>query len=187
MQEQLRGRNRPYSRDGYQGPGRGARELAKASGAQKNLALNKIADALLANQSRLLEENAKDLAQAKVDGLAPPLIARLTLPEKKIAAMAQGLREIALQVDPVGQTIEAYDRPNGLRIEKRRVPIGVVAIIFESRPNVTADAAGICLKSGNACILRGGKEAVHSNRAHRPMRPRRSLCCRPSPGCRASR
>ena len=142
-----------------------SRELAKASGAQKNSALTKIADALLAHQSRLLEENAKDLAQAKSDGLAAPLVARLTLPEKKIAAMAQGLREIALQTDPVGQTIEAYDRPNGLRIEKRRVPIGVVAIIFESRPNVTADAAGICLKSGNACILRGGKEAVHSNRA----------------------
>ena len=91
--------------------------------------------------------------------------ARLMLGKKKIAAMAQGLREIALQIDPVGQTIEAYDRPNGLRIEKRRVPIGVVAIIFESRPNVTADAAGICLKSGNACILRGGKEAIHSNKA----------------------
>lgn len=142
-----------------------ARQLATVSGAQKNLALNKIADAILTNQARLIEENFKDLEQAKKDGLAPPLVARLTLAEKKIAAMAQGLREIALQVDPVGQTIEAYDRPNGLRIEKRRVPIGVVAIIFESRPNVTADAAGICLKSGNACILRGGKEAIHSNRA----------------------
>ena len=142
-----------------------ARQLATLSGAQKNLALNKIADALLANQPRLIAENQKDLDQAQKDGLAPPLIARLALPEKKIAAMAQGLREIALQVDPVGQTIEAYDRPNGLRIEKRRVPLGVVAIIFESRPNVTADAAGICLKSGNACILRGGKEAIHSNLA----------------------
>ena len=140
-----------------------SRELAKASGAQKNSALTKIADALLAHQSRLLEENAKDLAQAKSDGLAAPLVARLTLPEKKIAAMAQGLREIALQTDPVGQTIEAYDRPNGLRIEKRRVPIGVVAIIFESRPNVTADAGCLCLKSGNAVILRGGSEAFHSN------------------------
>jgi glutamate-5-semialdehyde dehydrogenase len=79
--------------------------------------------------------------------------------------MAQGVREIAAQVDPVGQTLEAYDRPNGLRVEKRRVPIGVVAIIFEARPNVTADAGALCLKSGNACILRGGKEAVHSNRA----------------------
>ena len=142
-----------------------ARQLATVSGAQKNLALNKIADAILANQAKLIEENAKDLAQAKADGLAAPLIARLTLAEKKIAAMAQGLREIAAQTDPVGQTIEAYDRPNGLRIEKRRVPLGVVAIIFESRPNVTADAAGVCLKSGNACILRGGKEAIHSNLA----------------------
>lgn len=142
-----------------------SRQLAVVSGAQKNLALNKIADALVAHQAKLLEENAKDLAQAKEDGLAGPLLARLTLGEKKIAAMAQGLREIALQTDPVGQTIEASDRPNGLRVEKRRVPIGVVAIIFESRPNVTADAAGICLKSGNACILRGGKEALHTNKA----------------------
>ncbi|HEY4328422.1 MAG TPA: aldehyde dehydrogenase family protein, partial [Phycisphaerae bacterium] len=140
-----------------------SRQLATVSGAQKNLALNKIADAILANQKLIMDENAKDLAQAKQDGLTGPLVARLTLAEKKIASMAQGLREIALQTDPVGQTIEAYDRPNGLRIEKRRVPIGVVAIIFESRPNVTADAAGICLKSGNACILRGGKEAIHSN------------------------
>ncbi len=142
-----------------------SRQLGTLSGAQKNLALNKIADALLAHQAKLIEENAKDLEQARKDNLAAPLVARLTLAEKKIASMAQGLREIALQVDPVGQTIEAYDRPNGLRIEKRRVPIGVVAIIFESRPNVTADAAGICLKSGNACILRGGKEAIHSNKA----------------------
>jgi glutamate-5-semialdehyde dehydrogenase len=142
-----------------------ARQLATLSGAQKNLALQQIADAIMAQQAKLMEENAKDIAQAKADGLAAPLIARLTLGEKKIAAMAQGLREIALQTDPVGQAIEAYDRPNGLRVEKRRVPIGVVAIIFESRPNVTADAAGICLKSGNACILRGGKEALHSNKA----------------------
>jgi glutamate-5-semialdehyde dehydrogenase len=142
-----------------------ARQLATVSGAQKNLALNKIADAIWANRAKLMEENAKDVEQAKAEGLAGPLVARLTLGEKKIGAMAQGLREIALQTDPVGQTIEAYDRPNGLRIEKRRVPIGVVAIIFESRPNVTADAAGVCLKSGNACILRGGKEALNSNKA----------------------
>jgi glutamate-5-semialdehyde dehydrogenase len=142
-----------------------ARQLAVASGMQKNLALHKIADALLAAQPQLLTENAKDLEQAKADDLATPLIARLTLTDKKIAAVAQGLRDIAAQTDPVGQTIEAYDRPNGLRIEKRRVPLGVIAIIFESRPNVTADAAAVCLKSGNACILRGGKEALHSNKA----------------------
>jgi glutamate-5-semialdehyde dehydrogenase len=142
-----------------------ARQLATLSGARKNAALLKIADALLARQTHLLAENAKDLEQAKADGLASPMVARLTLTEKKIATMAQGVREIAAQVDPVGQTLEAYDRPNGLRIEKRRVPIGVVAIIFEARPNVTADAGALCLKSGNACILRGGKEAFHSNRA----------------------
>src|SRR4051794_21223701 len=94
-----------------------ARQLATVSGAQKNLALHKIADAILANQAHLIDENDKDLAQAKADALAAPLVARLTLAEKKIAAMAQGLREIAAQTDPVGQTIEAYDRPNGLRIE----------------------------------------------------------------------
>jgi glutamate-5-semialdehyde dehydrogenase len=145
-----------------------ARQLATASGAQKILALHKIAAAILAQKDQLLEANARDLEQAKTDdggGLAAPLLARLTLAETKIAAMAQGLRDIAAQTDPVGQTLEAYDRPNGLRIEKRRVPIGVIAIIFESRPNVTADAAALCLKSGNACILRGGKEALHSNQA----------------------
>jgi glutamate-5-semialdehyde dehydrogenase len=142
-----------------------ARILAATSGALKNLALNKIARGLLEAQPALLEANARDLEAAKTEGVAAPLVARLKLTPEKIAAMAQGLREIALQTDPVGQTIEACDRPNGLRIEKRRVPIGVVAIIFESRPNVTADAAGICLKSGNACVLRGGKEALHSNKA----------------------
>jgi glutamate-5-semialdehyde dehydrogenase len=142
-----------------------ARQLAGVSGAQKNLALTAIADALLAETQTLIAENAKDLERAKEDNVAAPLVARLKLTEEKIKSMAQGLREIALQVDPVGQVLEGYDRPNGLRIEKRRVPIGVVAIIFESRPNVTADAAAICLKSGNACILRGGKEAIHSNKA----------------------
>lgn len=142
-----------------------SRQLAGLSGNQKNQALLQIAEALLAQQAFLRAENDKDLAQAAKDGLPAPLIARLTLSEKKIATMAQGVREIAAQVDPVGQTIEASDRPNGLRIEKRRVPIGVIAIIFESRPNVTADAAALCLKSGNAVILRGGKEAIHSNLA----------------------
>jgi glutamate-5-semialdehyde dehydrogenase len=129
--------------------------------------LNKIADAIVANTARLVEENNKDVELAKKEGIGGALLARLTLSQMKIAGMAQGLREIALQVDPVGQAIEAYDRPNGLRIEKRRVPIGVVAIIYESRPNVTADAAGICLKSGNACILRGGKEAIRRGLAGR--------------------
>jgi len=142
-----------------------ARQLAAMGGAQKNLALNTIAELLLAGKEGLLAANALDLEAAARDRVAAPLVARLKLTAEKIASMAQGLQEIAQQTDPVGQAIEAYDRPNGLRIEKRRVPIGVVAIIFESRPNVTADAAGICLKSGNACILRGGKEAIHSNKA----------------------
>ncbi|MEI8194272.1 MAG: glutamate-5-semialdehyde dehydrogenase [Phycisphaerae bacterium] len=144
---------------------RAARQLATLSGQAKNQALLRIADALIAQQATLRAANEKDLAQAQSDGLPAPLIARLTLSDKKIATMAQGVREIAAQVDPVGQTLEAYDRPNGLRIEKRRVPIGVIAIIFEARPNVTADAAALCLKSGNAVILRGGKEALHSNQA----------------------
>ncbi|MCL2647514.1 MAG: glutamate-5-semialdehyde dehydrogenase [Phycisphaerales bacterium] len=142
-----------------------ARQLAVVSGAQKNLALNQIAEAILGGARSLLMENAKDVEAAKKDGLNAAMIGRLTLTEAKIQQIAVGLKEIALQRDPVGETMEAYERPNGLRIEKRRVPLGVVAIIFESRPNVTADAAAICLKSGNACILRGGKEALSSNRA----------------------
>ena len=140
-----------------------ARQLAALTGNVRNAALLRIADGLVANKAELLAANVIDLREAKNNNLALPMISRLTLSEKKIEAMAAGVREIAGQTDPVGQTIEAYDRPNGLRIEKRRVPIGVIAIIYESRPNVTSDAAALCLKSGNACILRGGKESVHSN------------------------
>ncbi|MGC8540107.1 MAG: glutamate-5-semialdehyde dehydrogenase [Phycisphaerae bacterium] len=142
-----------------------ARQLAALTGNVRNAALLRIADGLVANKADLLAANVIDLREAKNNNLALPMISRLTLSEKKIEAMAAGVREIAGQTDPVGQTIEAYDRPNGLRIEKRRVPIGVIAIIYESRPNVTSDAAALCLKSGNACILRGGKESVHSNQA----------------------
>ena len=132
-----------------------ARQLAALTGNVRNAALLRIADGLVANKAELLAANVIDLREAKNNNLALPMISRLTLSEKKIEAMAAGVREIAGQTDPVGQTIEAYDRPNGLRIEKRRVPIGVIAIIYESRPNVTSDAAALCLKSGNACILRG--------------------------------
>ena len=142
-----------------------SRQLAALSGNVRNAALLRIADGLTANKAELLAANVIDLRGAKNNNLALPMISRLTLSEKKIEAMAAGVREIAGQTDPVGQTIEAYDRPNGLRIEKRRVPIGVIAIIYESRPNVTSDAAALCLKSGNACILRGGKESMHSNTA----------------------
>ncbi len=142
-----------------------ARQLATLSGNVRNAALLRIADGIIARKAELLEANAADLRDAKNDNLALPMISRLTLTEKKLDAMAVSVREIAGQTDPVGQTIEAYDRPNGLRVEKRRVPIGVIAIIYESRPNVTSDAAALCLKSGNACILRGGKESIRSNQA----------------------
>jgi glutamate-5-semialdehyde dehydrogenase len=142
-----------------------ARQLATLSGQVRNAALLRIADGIIAGKAQLLEANAADIRQAKDDGLSLPMMSRLTLTESKLEAMAASVREIAGQVDPVGQTLEAYDRPNGLRIEKRRVPIGVIAIIYESRPNVTSDAAALCLKSGNACILRGGKESIGSNQA----------------------
>jgi glutamate-5-semialdehyde dehydrogenase len=139
--------------------------LAVAKGAQRNAALGACAKAVRQAKPDILEANAKDLARSGEFGLTGAMVKRLTLDENRIEAMAAALEEIALQVDPVGKTIEACNRPNGLRIEKRRVPIGVIGIIYESRPNVTADAAGLCIKSGNACILRGGKEAINSNLA----------------------
>src|SRR5450432_288529 len=142
-----------------------AAELAATSGAVKIAALKQMAAALRENQQALIEANAKDIAAAESAGLARPLIERLKLNEKRIESMALGVEQIAAQVDPVGQTIEGYVRPNGLRIEKRRVPIGVILFFYESRPNVTSDAAALCIKSGNAVILRGGKEAFHSNQA----------------------
>jgi len=137
--------------------------LAGTTGMQRNAALLGCAEALAAGRDSLRAANAKDLARSGEFGLTPAMVKRLTLDDKRIDAMAGALRDIARQMDPVGKAEAAYNRPNGLRIEKRRVPIGVVAIVFESRPNVTSDAAGLCLKSGNACILRGGKEAFHSN------------------------
>ena len=143
----------------------GGADLATASGAVRNAALAACAKAIRAGATELHAANAKDLQAAAGAGLSEAMVDRLTLTDERIESMAAGLEAIAAQLDPVGQTIAAYNRPNGLRIEKRRVPLGVVAIIFESRPNVTADAAGVCLKSGNAAILRGGKEAIHSNLA----------------------
>jgi glutamate-5-semialdehyde dehydrogenase len=142
-----------------------AQELAAVSGSAKTAALKQIAAALRQQRTSLIEANAKDIAAAESAGLARPLIERLKLSDKRIESMAAGVEQIAAQTDPVGQTIEGYVRPNGLRIEKRRVPIGVVLFFYESRPNVTADAAALCIKSGNAIILRGGKEAFHSNQA----------------------
>ncbi len=142
-----------------------AATLATTTGAQRDAALGACAAALLDRTSRLQAANEKDLARSEEFGLSSAMVNRLTLDDERIESMAAALEEIAAQVDPVGRAAAAYNRPNGLRIEKRRVPIGVVAIIYESRPNVTSDAAGLCLKSANAAILRGGKEAIHSNLA----------------------
>lgn len=139
--------------------------LASVSSAKKNELLNLAADMLLENASDLIKENEKDIQKGEEAGLTKSLIDRLRLTNERIADMAKGLREIAAETDPVGETVEGITRPNGIRISKVRVPLGVVGIIYEARPNVTADAFGICLKAGNAVILRGGKEAICSNLA----------------------
>ena len=141
-----------------------ARKLAVA-GSQKDKALEAIADALIAHTQEILAANGEDLDAARANGMSQSLLDRLALNEKRIQGMAQGVRQVAAQPDPVGQVLEGSLRPNGLRIEKVSVPLGVVGMIYEARPNVTADAAALCLKAGNAVILRGGKEAFRSNRA----------------------
>lgn len=140
-----------------------SRELAKLSTAEKNRALLAMADALEARAPQLKEANAKDMTTGAQMGLSTAMLDRLKLDDKRIAAMAKGLREVAALPDPVGRVLDERTRPNGLRLQKIATPIGVVVIIYESRPNVTADAASLCFKTGNATILRGGKEALHSN------------------------
>jgi glutamate-5-semialdehyde dehydrogenase len=142
-----------------------SRVMAQADTNAKNRALNNIATAILLNTSKLIAENAKDVAAAKVNGLDAASIDRLTLNEKTIKGMAEGLQQIAALADPIGSISDMSYRPSGIQVGKMRVPLGVIGIIYESRPNVTADAAGLCLKSGNAAILRGGSEAIHSNQA----------------------
>jgi glutamate-5-semialdehyde dehydrogenase len=142
-----------------------SRLMAMADTNAKNNALENIAKAILLNSTKLIDENAKDVATAKTNGLDAASIDRLTLTEKTIKGMAEGLRQIAALPDPIGEISDMKYRPSGIQVGKMRVPLGVIGIIYESRPNVTADAAGLCLKSGNACILRGGSEAIHSNRA----------------------
>jgi glutamate-5-semialdehyde dehydrogenase len=137
--------------------------LAQTPGGARDAALRAGAGALRDAKVALKAANEKDLADAA--GLSEAMVDRLRLTDARIEAMAAALEQIAAQGDPVGATISAINRPDGLRVEKRRVPLGVIGVIYESRPNVTADAAGLCLKSGNACILRGGKEALHSNLA----------------------
>jgi len=142
-----------------------ARALAVLSPEKKNAALLGMADALVARCPGLLEANAKDIAGAEEQGLNKAAIDRLRLSEKRIAEMADGIRAVAGLEDPVGKTITEWTRPNGIRISKVRTPIGVIGIIYESRPNVTSDAAILCVKTGNAVILRGGSESLHSNLA----------------------
>jgi glutamate-5-semialdehyde dehydrogenase len=139
--------------------------LNKLSTEQKNAILRAMADEIVARSAPILTANAKDLAAAESNGLSKAMIDRLMLDEKRLAAIAQALREVADLPDPVGEVLAEWTRPNGLRIRKVRVPIGVIGIIFESRPNVTTDAASLCFKTSNATILRGGSEAIHSNRA----------------------
>ncbi|MCS6787545.1 MAG: glutamate-5-semialdehyde dehydrogenase [Thiobacillaceae bacterium] len=142
-----------------------ARVLARAETRQKDAALTAMAAAIERQADRLLAANARDLEAAQAAGLSAALIDRLTLSEKTIAAMAEGLRQIAQLPDPVGEITDLKYRPSGIQVGRMRVPLGVIGIIYEARPNVTADAAGLCLKSGNAAILRGGSEAIHSNQA----------------------
>ena len=138
---------------------------AKNAAAEKNRGLLAVADELVSQQESILAENEKDLKAAREKGIKQSLIDRLALSEKRIADMAEGLRQIAGLDDPIGEVLYMKTRPNGLRIGKKRVPLGVVGIIYESRPNVTADAFGLCFKTGNAVILRGGSDAIHSNQA----------------------
>jgi glutamate-5-semialdehyde dehydrogenase len=142
-----------------------ARALARAGTATKNRALGAVAANLRKDAARILDANAADVAQAKAAGRDPAFIDRLALSPKLVEQMAQGVEQVAGLEDPVGRLSERVKRPTGIEVARMRVPLGVIGIIYESRPNVTTDAAALCLKSGNACILRGGSESLASNRA----------------------
>jgi len=142
-----------------------SRLIGRAETAAKNRALLAIANRLVAGTDALVSENAKDLDAGRAKGMDAAMLDRLTLSAKSVKAMADGVREVAALADPVGEITGLAYRPSGIQVGRMRVPLGVIGIIYESRPNVTADAAALCLKSGNACILRGGSEAIHSNRA----------------------
>lgn len=142
-----------------------SRAMARADSGAKNKALHAIADAVDAAADALKAENAKDLSAGKAKGLDAALLDRLELTDARIASMSEGLRQIAALPDPIGEITDLKYRPTGIQVGRMRVPLGVIGIIYESRPNVTADAAALCLKSGNATVLRGGSEAIHSNRA----------------------
>ena len=142
---------------------RAAAKLATVSAKTRDAALHAIANALVQRQDEIARENEKDMRAGREAGLKETLLDRLLLTEPRIAAMADGLRQITALPDPIGEVEQGWQRPNGLRIQRVRVPLGVIGMIYEARPNVTVDAAGLCVKAGNAVILRGGKEAIHSN------------------------
>jgi glutamate-5-semialdehyde dehydrogenase len=142
-----------------------ARRLAQVSSEQKNQTLALTAKKLESQKEAILRENEKDLDLARREGLPNPLLDRIQLNPERIEAMAGGLRDIAVLPDPVREVLKMWRRPNGLQVGRMRIPLGVIAIIYEARPNVTADAAGLCIKAGNAVILRGGSEAFFSNQA----------------------
>jgi glutamate-5-semialdehyde dehydrogenase len=142
-----------------------ALKLSQLSTAEKNAILGAMAAGLRAATPAILEANGRDLADGEAKGLSPAMLDRLRLDEARVGAMAQGIEQVVALTDPVGGVMESWTRPNGIRLEQVRVPIGTIGIIYESRPNVTSDAAVLCLKAGNATILRGGSEAIHSNRA----------------------
>ena len=154
-----------YMKDIGQAARAASRVMAQADTATKNRALTEIAAALQNQSAQLIAENAKDVAAAQANGLDSASVDRLTLTEKTVRSMAEGLLQIAQLPDLIGAISDLSYRPSGIQVGKMRVPLGVIGIIYESRPNVTADAAGLCLKSGNAAILRGGSEAIHSNQA----------------------
>jgi glutamate-5-semialdehyde dehydrogenase len=142
-----------------------AKKLARCSSGEKNQALKIIAEKLIQSSEQILEANTQDVKKARENGLSSAMIDRLTITKQVLSAMADGLNEVAGLEDPVGSMDQTWIRPNGLSVSRMRIPLGVIGIIYESRPNVTIDAAGLCIKSGNAVILRGGSEALHSNQA----------------------
>lgn len=142
-----------------------AKKLARCSSGEKNQALKIIAEKLIQSSEQILEANSQDVKKARENGLSSAMIDRLTITKQVLSAMSDGLNEVAGLEDPVGSMDQTWIRPNGLSVSRMRIPLGVIGIIYESRPNVTIDAAGLCIKSGNAVILRGGSEALHSNQA----------------------
>ncbi|MGB5582500.1 MAG: glutamate-5-semialdehyde dehydrogenase [Gammaproteobacteria bacterium] len=163
--EQIQRDIKAYMNDVGQRARSAARDIGKADTGRKNTALNAIADRIDAEAAKLKLENGKDLEAGRARGLDAALLDRLELTDQRIGAMSEGLRQIAALQDPIGEITDLAYRPSGIQVGRMRVPLGVIGIIYESRPNVTADAAGLCLKAGNAAVLRGGSEAIHSNQA----------------------